>query len=338
MVKYNNVVILNWMKEWLARVGIGAFTLAWRILRRVSSRPLPAKDHYYIMRFFRFFFRSYYVWIGYPNPLVHQRFLHLKVNLCENSQQWFFRQRGEYDLKEIRLIAEGMKDEESFVDIGSSVGVYALTVAQAFPDKRVIAFEPLQANIDSLQSNIARNGLTNCLAYRKAISTAGKAVRFYINPIHDGGGSIIRPRVYKTGDVEINVDHYREKHPGFQPWVEVETMLLDEVISEKCVVKIDVEGAEVDVIRSGYDSLMKGLVGLIIIEVMKDTVDDVIQLMDELQFDSFLLPDCVPITKGVRLPWFVRNIVCLKRTLRPTRTFHRGLDNIAGEKVRRSTN
>jgi len=303
----------NKMKEWFARMGIGTFILGWKMFHRLSRHPLPAKDHYYMMMLFRLLFRSYNVWISYPNPIVPQTIVHLRVNLCENNQQWFFRLRQQYDRKEIYLLAEGMKDAEVFVDIGSNVGIYALTIAQAFPNKQVVAFEPLQTNYDSLQANITRNKITNCLAYQKAICKADKPVRFYINPIHDGGGSLILPEVYKTGDVEINVDLYQKKHPEFQPWLEVDTERLNEVLSQRSVVKIDVEGAEIDVLQSGYDALKTGLVDLMIVEVIQDTVDEVVQLLDNLGFDAFILPEFEAIRKGTLLPWFVKNIICVRK-------------------------
>jgi len=206
-----------------------------------------------------------------------------------------------------------MKNAEVFVDVGANIGVYAVTIAQAFPDKQVIAFEPLNTNFDSLIQNVAGNALSNCAVYQKAVSSAGKPARFYMNPIHDGGGSLTEPSVYKTGDVEIDVKRYQQEHPEWQPWVEVEITRLDEVISCKSVVKIDVEGSEADVLRSMVDALKTGLVDLMIVEVLQDTVDEVVQLMDEVSFDSFLLPDCTPITTGARLPWFVRNIVCVRK-------------------------
>ena len=305
--------ISNRGKAWLARKVINAFELAWKLAQRYSRRKLPVKQHYYIMKLFRFLFRSYYVWICYPNPLAPQQALYLRVNLCENNQQWHFRLRGQYELTEIQLIAEAMRNAGVFVDVGANIGVYAVTIAQTFPDKQVIAFEPLNTNFDSLIQNVAGNALSNCTAYQKAVSNTGKPARFHINPIHDGGGSLTAPSVYKTGDVEIGVKRYQHEHPGFQPWVEVDTTRLDEVISCRSVVKIDVEGSEVDVLRSMVDALKIGLVDLMIVEVLQETVDEVAQLMDEVSFDSFLLPDCTPITTGARLPWFVKNIVCVRK-------------------------
>lgn len=308
--------ISNGKKEWFARIAITLFTMAWKALHRLSSRSFSAKDHYYIMKLFRLFFKSYCVWISYPNPIVPHKLLHLKVNLCENNQQWFFRLRNRYDVKEMYLIAEGMKSAEVFIDVGSHIGVYGLTIAQAFPDKRVIAFEPLGNNFDSLQANIARNGITNCVAHQKAIANNVGSVRFYLNPIHDGGGSVIPPKVYKTGDIEIDSIRYQQRHPEFCPWMDVETVPLSEIISQKSVLKIDVEGAEKDVLCSGSEAIKAGLVEVMIVEVIQETVHDILQIMDDLDFDSFLLPECRRFVRGERLPWFVKNIICLRKNTR----------------------
>jgi hypothetical protein len=85
------------------------------------------------------------------------------------------------------------------------------------------------------------------------------------------------------------------------------------VLSQKSVLKIDVEGTEVDVLQSGYETLKAGLVDLMVVEVLQETVDEVVRLVDELNFDSFLLPNYIPVTVGIQLPWFVRNIVCVRR-------------------------
>jgi FkbM family methyltransferase len=311
--KYSANIALNGMKTWLARLGINAFLLSWKIAQGFSLRSMPAKSHYYIMRLFRLFFKTFYVWISYPNPLAPQKTLRLLVNLCENNQQWYFRQRGAYDLMEIRLEAEGMQSADVFIDVGANVGIYAITIAQAFPEKNVLAIEPLDKNFNTLQTNIAANGLINCRALQGAVSSAGTPLRFYVNPIHDGGGSLIAPSVYRTGDVVLDAKSYQKKHPEFRSWEEVKAFSLDEVLSQKSVLKIDVEGTEVDVLQSGYETLKAGLVHLMVIEVLQETVDEVVRLVDELKFDSFLLPDYVPVAVGTQLPWFVRNIVCVRK-------------------------
>jgi len=305
--------VMNAMKACLAYAGIGAFRLFWKTLNILSLHTLPAREHFYIMRLFRLFSDTYYVWICYANPLSPGKKLRLLLDLCENSQQWYFRERGSYDQVEIRLLAEGLKLAEVFVDIGSNIGVYACTIAQGLPGKHIEAIEPLAKNFITLKANIAENGLANCNVQKSAVSSIGTKASFYINPIHDGGGSLIAPVNYRTGDIMIDAKSYQERHPRFDISEEVETITLDTLLIKKSVLKIDVEGSEVDVIRSGYGKLKEGFVDLLTIEVNRDTADAVLQLMDELNFDSFLFPGIVPVNVGTELPWFVRNLACVKR-------------------------
>lgn len=304
---------MNAMKVCLAYAGIGAFRLFWKTLNILSLHRLPAREHFYIMRLFRLFADTYYVWICYANPLSPGKKLHLLLDLCENSQQWYFRERGSYDRVEMRLLAEGLKLAEVFVDVGSNIGVYACTIAQALPGKHIEAVEPLTKNFKTLKANIAENGLAGCNVLKGAVSSIGTKASFYINPIHDGGGSLVAPVTYRTGDVNIDAKSYQERNPRFDISEEVETVTLDTLLTRNSVLKIDVEGSEVDVIRSGYGKLKEGFVDLLIIEVIRETVDTVLQLMDELNFDSFLLPGIVQVNVGAELPWFVRNLVCVKR-------------------------
>jgi len=301
------------IKNGAGRAGIGAFRLFWYAIRIVKRGNVPAKEHYYIMRLFRSLFRSYHVRIAYPNPLAPGHKLRLHLNLCENSHQWYFRERGSYDALEIGLIGEAMNKADLFLDIGANIGIYATTIAQAHPHKQIEAFEPLPRNFRNLKVNIAANGLSNCRPRQCAVSGAGKPLSFFVNPIHDGGGSLNNPDVYRTGDVLLDAKTYQEQHPEFQSSIEVETLPLDDVITMKSVIKIDVEGAEMGVLRSGYGKLKEGLVDFMVVEILEETGDEVVPLVRELGFDSFLLPDLVPMKAGMELPWFVRNIVCAKR-------------------------
>jgi len=304
--------VVNLMKTGLAHAGILGFRITWRLAKKMSGRSLPAKEHYYIMRIFRLLFRSYHVRIGYPNPLAPRKTLHLHLDLCENSHQWYFRERGSYDALEFSLFAEEMKNADAFVDIGANIGVYATTIAQAFPEKTVTAVEPLEKNFETLKANVELNGLTNCVLRKGAVSNTDTPLVFYINPIHDGGGSLIAPEQYRTGDVLIDAGAYKERHPEFESSVVVETFSMDSLVEKRSVVKIDVEGAEAEVIRSGGDKLRQGLVDLLVVEVQQETCQEVAELMGEWGFGCFLLPDYAPIAFGEKLPWFVRNIVCAR--------------------------
>lgn len=145
---------------------------SWRIVEKLLDKTLGAgtKSHYYIMMIFRFLFKSFLVNIKYENPIDSGCNIELRVDLCQNNQQWYFRLKGRYELDCMKLIAGGMENAEVFADIGANVGVFAITIAQAFPAKRIIAVEPLRENLESLNGNIALNAICNVEALNAVIS------------------------------------------------------------------------------------------------------------------------------------------------------------------------
>lgn len=92
----------------------------------------------------------------------------------------------------MKLIAKSMGNADSFIEIDSNIGLYAVTISQLFPHKKVIAVEPLN-------ENIKLNSLSNIKAIKATVSNQeGGETYFYPNPIHDCGGSVIKSPVYRT--------------------------------------------------------------------------------------------------------------------------------------------
>jgi FkbM family methyltransferase len=206
-----------------------------------------------------------------------------------------------------------MDNADSFIDIGANIGVFALTIAQAFPDRRVITIEPLASNYLKLEENIRLNHISNIEPLRVAVTDNSGLVRFYVNPIHDGGGSLIEPREYRTADVRINAAKYQQEHPHFIPIVEVAGVRLDEIIPNKSVLKIDVEGAEVTVLKSGINALKGGRVDLMVVEVTNTSIDEVLDLLNYAEFDCFMYGESSPITSVSQFNRRLGNVLCLRR-------------------------
>ena len=60
----------------------------------------------------------------------------LQVDLYQNNQQWYFRLKGNYELELVKMIVREMMNADTFVDIGSKIGVYVKTIAQKLPDEK----------------------------------------------------------------------------------------------------------------------------------------------------------------------------------------------------------
>jgi FkbM family methyltransferase len=309
MFKNSLKILLGYTVIWLVYY-------TWRIIEKILGRTFGAgtNSHYYIMRIFRSLSSSFPVIIKYPNPVNSDFNIKLLVDLCQNNQQWYFRLKGNYEREYIKMIASCMEKAEIFLDIGSNIGVFAITIAQAFPTKKIIAIEPLKENFKSLNRNMALNSIYNVETHNAVVSNSksGK-IKFYPNPIHDGGGSTIKRSFYRTGDVYVDVDQYQVTNSSFVPEIEIKSIKIDDVIKSKSVVKIDVEGAEVSVLESGRSVFNRGLVDLIIIEVLDETIDQVTHFLNGYGFNCFAQGMTTPIKIGTRLSRYIGNIICLRR-------------------------
>lgn len=53
------------------------------------------------------------------------------------------------------------QDGDTFIDLGSHIGIWALTMASLNPTFKVYAYEPIPENFRLLQTNKEQNGLNN---------------------------------------------------------------------------------------------------------------------------------------------------------------------------------
>ena len=304
----------NVVRTVLATLIIKLVRVPWRLSEKALGKQFPQKDHYLIMRIFRGFASKYPVKTTYPNPLSKNgQNITLALDLCKNSQQVYFRMKGSFELEWIELISTAMQRSETFLDVGAHLGVFAVTIAQAFPDRQVVAIEPLAANFSGLEENIQLNGLSNVRTINAAVSESTESVRIFVNPLNDGGGSLIESAEYKTGDISIDAPTYRAKNSDFVAVEDVPGRRLDDLITNPSVLKIDVEGAETAVLQSGTNALKSGLVDLMVLEVTKDSIDQVIEFLDTVDFDSFNYGQKQPIVDASQLTWRLGNVLCLRR-------------------------
>jgi FkbM family methyltransferase len=127
-----------------------------------------------------------------------------------------------------------------FYDVGAHIGFYSLGAARIVgPSGRVVAFEPDPDNWRVLQENIARNGLHQVTAEPLALWSSEGVIGFKRNP--NGQGSTRRGFVVPEGSVAGRV-------------VQVRARTLDGYVKEHpapTFIKIDVEGAETEVLKGG---------------------------------------------------------------------------------------
>jgi len=158
-----------------------------------------------------------------------------------------------------------------FVDIGAHVGKY--TIQASRKGARVIAIEAYPENYRILLRNIEINDADNVEAVNKAAWHREETIRFYVAEV-SGGGSL------------------KESHPDRRCvgtiMVQAETtdaMLRSLNVPSVDWVKIDVEGAELEVLR-GLEETLETRDARLVVEVMKPNVAQALAYMKGMGYDA----------------------------------------------------
>lgn len=154
---------------------------------------------------------------------------------------------GLYELPVQRALEEALRPGDVFIDIGANVGFFTVLGARLVgPSGSVYAFEPVKENAEAVRRNVDLNGLGPVVVREEAISDASGQARIYLTH-HDGGATLC-----STGVVPIDVAGETI----------VERRSLDELIAKgevlpPNVIKLDVEGAEIEALRGMKDTLIQ---------------------------------------------------------------------------------
>jgi FkbM family methyltransferase len=151
---------------------------------------------------------------------------------------------GKHEERETKFIECTVKPGMIVADIGANVGILTLAMARAVGEAgAVYSFEPEPANLALLQRNIERNGYAERVhVVDKAVAESGGSATLYVANHNKGEHSIIDGVV--AGSEGVNV----------------QTICLDDFFAEigarPDFVKIDVQGAEMRVLR-GMERMMR---------------------------------------------------------------------------------
>ncbi|MEM0174295.1 MAG: FkbM family methyltransferase, partial [Sulfolobaceae archaeon] len=159
-----------------------------------------------------------------------------------------------YEVGTTNYIRNTLKKGSVFIDLGSSNGYYTLIASKCVGNEgKVISIEANPETYKRLLNNISENKLDNVLTYNIAISDYDGEANIFLNPgDEDGLASIIN----KTEKYMVNkIKCYK-----------ISTILNDLNINKVDILKMDVEGSEINVLR-GMDNIK---IDKIIMEFNKD--------------------------------------------------------------------
>lgn len=149
------------------------------------------------------------------------------------------------------FIRSVLRPGDVFVDVGANIGYY--TILGALRGCRVVAVEPIPETVAILRQNLELNGIQNVIIVDKCAWSEGVRLRFGI------------PKSSLFGLASA----FRLEGPK-STVVEVECVRLDDILREYGeikLVKIDVEGAEYEVLKGMEESLSR--VNFLVLEISR---------------------------------------------------------------------
>ena len=174
-----------------------------------------------------------------------------------------------YEPEEIELILKNMDENDIVLDLGANIGNHAIALAAVHPGATIHVFEPIKKTCELLRRNIALNGLTNIDASNLDIAVDAE----------DGVLNMVQ---------RINLASSREATAGIGPAIPKRALraLWPERVD---FIKMDVEGAELRIIKSVLDLIQRDRTK-IILECYKSTAEQDFADLTELGLEQI---DCI---------------------------------------------
>jgi FkbM family methyltransferase len=158
---------------------------------------------------------------------------------------------GLEDFEEQGFLLHIIRKDDLFVDVGANVGGYTL-LAAGICHAQVIAIEPIPAAIERLTLNIRLNNLAEKVKIIRAGCSSTREVLKFTNDL-DVLNRVVAPNENSASGKTLDV----------------KALPLDEILSglKPVLLKIDVEGYELEVIRGAKETLQKPSLLAVIVEL-----------------------------------------------------------------------
>lgn len=175
----------------------------------------------------------------------------LRISLRQASADY---SRGTNELPVQEALAARLEPGAVFYDVGSNIGFFAMIAARLVgASGRVYAFEPVPANAECIRANARRNHLANLEVVQAAVGSTTGTARLHLTR-HPGGATLSEDLPTDcTSAIDV-------------PLISLDDLVKAQRAEPPTVVKIDVEGFELDVL-AGMEHLLDAYRPVVIFEL-----------------------------------------------------------------------
>jgi len=179
-------------------------------------------------------------------------------SINKNKTSYFLLKKCEFgDYHELNTIKKFSNSNNLlFIDCGSNYGFYSLYTASLSQNNRIISIEASKNTSNEFTKNLKLNNFNNINFFNNAVSNSDGEKIFFYESVNDWESS------QTHNNFKFNSETVVES-------IKIDTLILDKHLHDYIVIiKLDVEGNEINVIKGALD-LIKKSNPLIIIEFSK---------------------------------------------------------------------
>lgn len=185
---------------------------------------------------------------------------------------------GIYELPLQKALSKHLNQGDIVYDIGANVGFFTVISAKLVGNSgHVYAFEPDPNNIKSLEHNVQLNSFANVTVLKQAVARSTGTGELLLGR-HSGGHTL-------STTAKSQAPKYQSSPKIPVKLVAIDDLVAQQIIAPPAVVKIDVEGAELDVLQ-GMSQTIKKFKPIIIYEIDDPLEETFLQKQEEA--DSFV--------------------------------------------------
>tara|TARA_B100000953_G_C17943990_1_gene397868 strand:+ start:51 stop:761 length:711 start_codon:yes stop_codon:yes gene_type:complete len=142
-----------------------------------------------------------------------------------NHSAWL----GTYERSQTLTFVDKCKGREIFWDLGAHAGYYTLLFKTINSTSTVYSFEPIKSNYRYFERHLKLNNLNKVFLIKKAVADKEGILKF-------AKGNSVGGKLSETGDMTV-------------PVIKLSSLLKKKIVEFPDVIKMDVEGAELQVLE-----------------------------------------------------------------------------------------
>jgi FkbM family methyltransferase len=170
-----------------------------------------------------------------------------------------FRSGELYESATTFLALGALRPGDLAMDIGAHVGYFAILFRLGVGvEGTVMAFEPMPDTYRRLLRNVMANGFSNVLPLPLAMADRSGMATFHLNPDNEGESSLLQSSAGEACQVQVTC---------------LDDLFRDGIRKRPRLIKMDVEGVEMDVLRGGKSFFGKFPPDMVICEINKGALE-----------------------------------------------------------------